>query len=224
MTSTLLLCPNCGSPVDSTVKECSDCGRVLRQPEPIAPPSVAPQRSVTPEMTIPRLPADGLEGFDHRLMPLIMTRWEFESLPAGAIRLRRNATGRLEWDSGSWSVGLVLPLIFLPLYFMRGGIGYAAGRPMLFGSGIVLAALAGLFSLACAFLRREEIRAGKGFLERTVSMFGHGHTDRMETMGVFRVTTQNVYAGRGSRRNQRTLRAENLGKNSSLTAKANRRA
>ena len=181
--------------------------------EPLAPPSVAPQRSVTAsEITLPRLPTDDLEGFDKTLAPLVFSRWQFEPLPSGAIRLKRNAAGRLEWDSGSWSVGLIFPLILLPLFFTRGGIGYAAERPILFWFGMILAAAVGVLGLAWTFWRREEIRAGKGFIERSVGLFGYGHTDRMDGMGVFRVTSQNVYAGRGSRRLQRVLRAENLGK------------
>jgi hypothetical protein len=212
-------CPNCGSPVPGDAKECGDCGRLFGA-ELFSPPLTASagestadlKTSATSDTESQAMPsAETSLVFDKTLLILALSRWDIRELPGGGAILTRDGVRGRDDIPAAWIIRLGFPLFVMTLYFLRGNIGNAAARPMVFWSGLGLLFVVCLAGIVSVFFKREEIRVRRGSIEKTTSLPGYAWTQRIDGMAVLRILSTEM-TSRSRSHQIRRLRAENLGK------------
>jgi len=124
-----------------------------------------------------------------------------ETLPDGTVRMTRTAARRL-WGDASGLSSVVAVAAFALFFVVQQNLPV---RYVVFIGAILVGAA------AWAAGGRDELRVGPNFIETSKTWGPWGRTQRMDTIGVFRVGTRHS-ANAGSATVRRTLWAENLGK------------
>ena len=163
-------CLNCESPLPYSAQSCPACGRVAR-------PTAGAQTALETAALVP--------------MPL---GWEIEPLPDGTIRLRRSGAAKL-FDANPFAVFMGASL------FVIWGSAHLFERFLvtllsLLAWGTLLTPIV-LLGVA-AFIRREELRVGKDFLEWRWNVLGIRQKKRLRD-GLFRIEQWMDYEQRGGR-------------------------